>query len=73
MVKAWVDVFTIARMMNGVKLTAFGNSKSKLMTVLVRFVASGSFLKANLEFRHDKTPYFPTSFILEKLSSRMSL
>ena len=64
MVKAWVVVFTIARMMNGVKLTAFGNSKSKLMTALVRYVASGRFL---LEFRHDKTPYFPHTIYFRKI------
>ena len=64
-VNVWVDVFTIARMMNGVKLTAFGNSKSKLMIALVRFVASGRFL--NLEFRHEKTPYFPHTIYFRKI------
>ena len=67
MVKSWVDVFTIARMMNGVKLTASGNSKSKLMIALVRFVASGRFLNANLEFCHDKTPYFPHTIYFRKI------
>ena len=38
MAKVWDAVFMIAGTMNGVKLTAFGNSKSTLMIAPVRFV-----------------------------------
>ena len=43
MVKALHAVFIIARMMNHVKLTALGNSKSKLTIAHVRFVANVDF------------------------------
>ena len=49
-ISAWIqiakvlgDVFMIAGMMNGVKLTAFGNSKSTLMIAHVRFVLTQDF------------------------------
>ena len=43
MAKVWDAVFMIAGTMNGVKLTAFGNSKSTLMIAPVRFVLTRDF------------------------------